>query len=249
MRWMRGKGNQTPTKADEDVPENTRQEIPGWLRTQELALEIAVRAASQYTGASAAAIALLNDEMLVCRARVGGIAPDLGMRLNLNSGITGACVRSAAVMHCEDTESDPRVDSAVCRTLGIRSILVVPVLAKENVVGVVEVLSAKDHAFGSEHIEWLAKLADFVCEMSFSPAHDTRATSLQPSEPVAPEQPGDLTESKLDRPRSLSDERNAAASDTSLADFLSVLPKNSHSSTWDELSEALTSRMKIRDKP
>lgn len=250
MRFMGSKDNQTPTHAEGSEPQDATQETVGRSRNTDIALQIAVRAALQQTGASAAAIALIKNGTLVCLARIGDIAPDLGMRLDVNAGITGACVRTAAAMHCEDTESDPRVDSVVCRTLSIRSILVVPVLAKGNVVGVVEVLSAKDHAFGSEHIQWLAKLSEFVCEMSLSSADDARARAplLSPAETMAQEQPDGVTEPTLDRPATLAHECTVVPSDTGLTAFLSGLPKGSQSSTWDELSEALTSRMKVTDK-
>src|SRR6266566_325377 len=47
----------------------------------------------QQTGAAAAALALAQDELLVCRARVGSIAPPLGAPLDQAVGITGTCVR------------------------------------------------------------------------------------------------------------------------------------------------------------
>src|SRR5437868_5637495 len=126
------------------------------------ALDIILRVAVQRTGATAAAIALMRSGQLVCQARLGDIAPDLGVALNVETGITGTCVRSAEILHCQDTETDARVDSSVCRALGIRSILVVPIVVNGAVAGILETLSSNSRAFNSKHIEWLTRLADFV---------------------------------------------------------------------------------------
>lgn len=88
--------------------------------------ELVVRAAGA-THASAAALALLRGDEMVCRAATGVHAPDLGIPLNTRDGLSGACARSRAPQLCIDTESDPRVDPAISRILGIRSMLIVPV--------------------------------------------------------------------------------------------------------------------------
>jgi len=48
---------------------------------------------------------------------------------------------------CLDTETDPRVDAATSRRLGIRSMLVVPVLDGEDLVGVLEVFATDPAEF------------------------------------------------------------------------------------------------------
>jgi|SRR5579872_3484154 len=244
MRFIGRRYNRSHPKEEKSAPNDARKETRH-SHNPDLILEIAARAAVHHTDASAAAIALLNNDTLVCRASVGRIAPDLGMQLNVNSGITGACVRSRAVMHCVDTESDPRVDAVVCRTLGIRSVLVVPVLAKEKVVGVVEVLSAKDRAFKPEHIQWLLKLADFLSGTSAPNVREARQ-SLPPLPEAADQaQPDGPTDATLDQLPGVGDGVGAVPADNGLAEFLSVLPKSSQSATWDEISEALTARMKV----
>src|SRR5437016_1507430 len=72
----------------------------------DIALDIAVRAAAHNTAATGVAIALMENGALVCRARVGDIAPDLGIALNVSTGITGTCVRTGQVLKCDNTEKD-----------------------------------------------------------------------------------------------------------------------------------------------
>src|SRR5271169_940417 len=65
------------------------------------------------TGASGAALALLTDDKMTCRARAGEPAPPLGAPVDVQKGLSGECVRSGLLVSCGDTRSDPRIDSEV----------------------------------------------------------------------------------------------------------------------------------------
>ncbi len=116
-------------------------------------------AARQLTGASGAALAMWRDGAMVCRARSGDPAPALGTRLNAESGISGECLRSGKIQHCADTENDPRVDAEVCRSLGLRSIAVLPIQGWRGVNGILEVFSTGPGTFNEAHIALLQQLA------------------------------------------------------------------------------------------
>jgi len=112
--------------------------------------ELVVRAA-EATRASAAALALARGDEMVCRAATGQLAPDLGVPLNTRDGLSGACLQTRQPQLSVDTESDPRVDPAISRRLGIRSILIVPVFDTNDnnaqFTGVLEVFSPSPAAF------------------------------------------------------------------------------------------------------
>src|ERR1700675_1882903 len=76
----------------------------------DLVLNEIVEHARLATGATAAAIALARGDEIVCRATTGANAPDLGVQLNVHSGLSGACVQSKKWQRCDDTETDSRVD-------------------------------------------------------------------------------------------------------------------------------------------
>ncbi len=99
------------------------------------------------TAATGAALALRRGSEIVCRARAGRTAPDLGVRLQTDSGISAECVRTGEVLLCSDTELNPNVDVAACRRLGVRSILVAPLRYYRRTLGLFEVLSSAPHAF------------------------------------------------------------------------------------------------------
>lgn len=217
--------------------------------TLDVALNVALRAAVQGTGATAAAMALMRDGQLVCRARVGDIAPDLGVVLNANTGITGACVRSAKILHCQDTETDLRVDSKICRELGIRSILVVPIVLNGEVTGILEVFAPNDRAFSSEHIKWLTIVAHFV----HANIHATASGSSQGVAPdgKAPPSPVVVRHNILE-PASPPGGLQAAqqgsrvlvVEDPGLPELVEALKDNLPQATWDVICEQLASRFK-----
>jgi transcriptional regulator with GAF, ATPase, and Fis domain len=136
------------------------------IHAAELDLEPAISAiterAQHLTGATGAAIALSTGTEIVCRARAGRTAPDLGVRLQTESGISAEAVRSGEVMLCHDAERNPRVDLASCRRLGVRSILVSPLRHYRRTLGVFEVLSSSPSAFDEKDVATMQLLSSMM---------------------------------------------------------------------------------------
>ena len=61
-------------------------------------------------------------------------------------------------------ESDSRVDIEVCRQLGARSIIVVPVCVGDTVVGVIAIFSANPDAFSLRDLNSVKELAELASE-------------------------------------------------------------------------------------
>jgi TonB family protein len=125
----------------------------------DLVLHEVVEQARLATGATGAAIALARAGEMVCRATSGPDAPDLGVRLETTSGLSGACLQTGTVQLCGDTETDSRVDAEVCRRLGVRSILVLPLGDGPQPFGILEVFSSLLDAFGDHDVSSLKNLA------------------------------------------------------------------------------------------
>lgn len=136
------------------------------IRPSELELEPAISAiterAQHLTGATGAAIALRAGDEIVCRARTGRTAPDLGVRLQTDAGISAEAVRTGEVMLCNDAERNPRVDLASCRRLGVRSILVSPLRHYRRTLGVFEVLSSSPCAFDHRDVATMQLLSSLM---------------------------------------------------------------------------------------
>ena len=94
------------------------------------------------SGATGAAIALTRDGKMVCRATTGDNAPDLGVSVEAASGLTGICLRTGNVQQCVDTDSYPGVDAETCRRLGVRSMLLIPLVDADQAFGVMELFSS-----------------------------------------------------------------------------------------------------------
>lgn len=136
------------------------------IRAAELDLEPAISAiterAQHLTGATGAAIALRAGDEIVCRARAGRTAPDLGVRLQTDAGISAEAVRTGEIMLCNDAERNPRVDLASCRRLGVRSILVSPLRYYRRTLGVFEVLSSSPSAFDERDVATMQLLSSMM---------------------------------------------------------------------------------------
>ena len=151
----------------------------------DLVLNEIVEQAKLATNATAAAIALARDGEMFCRATTGANAPDLGVRLDSHSGLSGSCVQNRRWQRCDDTELDTRVDANVCRRLGVRSILVFPVLKGTDLLGVMEIFSPVPHAFTDREIQTLDALSrsvigniDRAASVQAFPASDPDSTSV-----------------------------------------------------------------------
>jgi TonB family protein len=141
---------------------NTLAANGGGEASENLALDLVlnqiVEQACLATGATGSAIALTRDGEMVCRATTGRTAPDLGVRLD-NAGFSAECLRVGTLQRCDDTETDPRVDAAACRLLGVRSILVVPLWYWGEFMGIFEIFSPRPNAFGERDEQTLQALA------------------------------------------------------------------------------------------
>jgi GAF domain-containing protein len=128
----------------------------------EPAISVIAERAQSLTGATGAAIALRHGDEIVCRARTGRTAPDLGVRLQTDSGISADCVRTGEVVLCHDAERNPCVDLASCRRLGVRSILAAPLRHFRRTLGVFEVLSAAPNAFDHRDVATMQLLSSMM---------------------------------------------------------------------------------------
>jgi len=156
---------------------------PAPIDTGEIDLEpgisIIAEKAQTLTGATGVAIALRRGDEIICRARTGRTAPDVGVRLQTDSGLSAECVRTGEVLLCHDAESNPRVDWASCRRLGVRSILVAPLRHFRRTLGVFEVLSSTPHAFDNNDVATMQFLSGMMV------ATISRLSSLQPAPTAA----------------------------------------------------------------
>ena len=86
-------------------------------------------------------------EVLRYRAVTGRLADQLGQVVDRHRSLSGRSFTGRTMLHSRDTETDERVDAAACRRTGIRSMLVAPLLAGPEALGVIKVASGRADAF------------------------------------------------------------------------------------------------------
>jgi N-acetylmuramoyl-L-alanine amidase len=125
-------------------------------------LQLVAERALAITGAEGVAIALAEGDAIICRARAGQITPGAGVRLDPESGFSGACLSSGQVVRCDDSETDPRVNAEACRALGTRSMVAVPLSAKQTIIGLLEAFSSEPYGFNDCDVRSLSLLAELI---------------------------------------------------------------------------------------
>ncbi len=128
------------------------------------ALQLLAERARYITSATGAAIALRRGERndMLCRASTGSNAPELGALLSMEFGLSGECARTRQPLRCDDAARDPRVNREVCQQLGIASVVVMPIVSDDHVLGVFELFSGKPHAFDERDLSALQRLSEMV---------------------------------------------------------------------------------------
>jgi len=136
-------------------------------------LQLVAERALALTGSDGIAIALTEESEVVCRASAGESAPPRGARLDPNSGFSASCLRTGRIVRCDDSEHDERVNVEVCRRLGTRSMVALPLRDKDQVVGLIEAFSAMPYGFNDSDIRSLNLLAELIL------------AAMKPEEPLA----------------------------------------------------------------
>lgn len=179
---------QTAKRRSEGLtPETSADEYFG---LDEVLRLVAMRAIS-ITNANGVAIALVKENAIICRASAGKIAPDPGIRLDPNSGFSGACLRNGQTVRCDDSDNDSRVNAQACRTLGARSMVAVPLTAKGRVVGLIEAFSSKTHGFNDGDVKSLSLLGELILA-AIHPEEEDRLAQL--AEKILPQPPGAVSQ-------------------------------------------------------
>lgn len=113
-------------------------------------------------GADGAAVELAEDGDMVYRAASGIAAGQLGLRLKIESSLSGLCVRTGQPFLCADSETDTRADREACRRIGLRSMAVMPLRHRDSTVGVLKVMARAPDAFQAADIRLLELLTGML---------------------------------------------------------------------------------------
>ena len=125
-------------------------------------MRVIAERAQQMTGAAGGVVELVDGDEMVYRAASGTVVHFKGTRLGRTTSISGLCVRENRPLSCADTETDERADRDACRQLGVRSMIVVPLVHDGAAHGVLKVVSGMVDHFSPEDVNLLQLMAGFI---------------------------------------------------------------------------------------
>ncbi len=117
------------------------------------------------TGADGAALAFVEGATLVRRASSGLSRISELPAKQVESSLSGQCVRMVMPLLCRDTRTDFRVDEDGYREAGIRSVALAPVVRAGEGVGALEALSSRPDHFDQTDAEVIELMANLVAPL------------------------------------------------------------------------------------
>ncbi|MDB6155992.1 MAG: hypothetical protein JWL90_4445, partial [Chthoniobacteraceae bacterium] len=137
-----------------------QQEIASASLGLQAVMDLIAERARTLTDADGGVVELIEGHEMVYRATAGLAEREIGLRLKREGSLSGEVARNGKVLICEDSELDDRVDRAACRKVKARSMVVAPLRANEQVIGVLKVLSERPYAFTKRDVSNLQILVE-----------------------------------------------------------------------------------------
>ena len=128
-------------------------------------LDFVCRSAAELVGADDAAIMLFDEEGLLSVRGAYGFRSEATLRIRLRSGesLAGRVAELGQPLISNDAPNDPRITIPVVAAEGYLSIVIVPLIVGERVIGTLNVHSAlRRDAFGQSQVQVLSLLANPV---------------------------------------------------------------------------------------
>jgi len=128
------------------------------------AMAVVADSVTRITGASGAAIAMLDGSTVRYRAGAGAPALPVGSEVPLDTAVCAASLRTGQVIRTEDVNPQFLFDPELCRQRGIVSLVVVPIYRENEIVGALELYFDKTHGFAEQDIHTCQLMAGLVTE-------------------------------------------------------------------------------------
>ena len=140
-------------------------------------LQLVAERALTLTGADGVAIAMAEGNAIVCRAAAGTSRPNPERGWTRNQDFPEPACARGGIVRCDDSENDPRVNVQVCRRLGTRSIVAVPIASAHGTIGLLEAFSAEPHGFNDSDVRSLNLLAELILA-AMKPEEENRLAEI-----------------------------------------------------------------------
>ena len=112
--------------------------------------------------ASGTAVALLKADQLVYNAGSGSAASYVGRRVMATLTASATLEARAEILRVEDADSDARIQAAICRQFGAKSLLILAVHCDRQLSGVLQIFFDSPHHFTDPEVRVYQLLAGLV---------------------------------------------------------------------------------------
>jgi hypothetical protein len=138
--------------------------------------------ARSVANASGVAMGRLKGDQLIYTAGSGSAASYIGRRVMATFSTSAPNEKGSEILRVEDTTTDGRIEAAVCRQFGVKSLLILPIYRGRFVAGVLQVLFNEAHSFQDQEVRTYWILAGLVGEaMSQAPVIQKSSANVAPA--------------------------------------------------------------------
>lgn len=123
--------------------------------------------ARNVASATGIAIALLENNQLVYRAGSGSATTYVGQRLTAVLSVAPRSEVPLEILRVENAETDARIEAAICRQRGAKSLLILPIYHQRSVTGLLEVFFSEAHTFQDSEVRIYRLMAGAVEQAVF----------------------------------------------------------------------------------
>lgn len=131
-------------------------------------MDLVTQKTQKITEADGACVELIHKDELVYSAASGIAEKFLGLRLEVENSLSGECIKARTPLISNNIEVDDRVNKAACRQIGLNSMIVMPLIYREEVVGVIKVLSKNVDHFNHDNIQILELMSGLIAAEMYS---------------------------------------------------------------------------------
>jgi hypothetical protein len=126
------------------------------------AMHLIVDSARDVANAAGVAIGLLEGDQLIYQAGSGCSSTYIGSRVTASLTASANARTRREILCVENAQTDTRIEAAICRQFGAKSLLILPIYHDRALVGVFEVLFSEAHSFQDREVRTYRLMAGLI---------------------------------------------------------------------------------------
>ena len=159
-------------------------------------MHLIVDRARNVAHATGVAIGLLKGNRLVYQAGSGGASTYIGRHAMASLTVSADIQTSREMLRVENAETDTRIEAAICRQFGAKSLLILLIFNDRKVAGLLEVFFSEPHAFQDHEVRAYRLMAGLIEEAISRAAQPQREKTVTAELPANPHAVGQISQKK-----------------------------------------------------